>query len=196
MLKDIKLVIFLLLLSTISVFILSMGNRFYLSFIGDKDENIYKLVMDSYSIDYINKNIVFTFKNNFIEVESGFRKYFVSKKISRGTICFISSGPGLWSVLELLIVVNPEMQTLNRLEVISHGETPGLGGRITEDLFLDQFKNVLIRPQINIVKRATKANEVDGISGATFTSNGVMDIINIAIDFLDGDYGEGFDVPN
>ncbi|MDF1568486.1 MAG: FMN-binding protein, partial [Spirochaetaceae bacterium] len=77
------------------------------------------------------------------------------------------------------------------LDVISHSETPGLGGRIEEDWFKDQFREEQIGPDGITVRKGEggvdddKENStVDGITGASLTSAAMEVIINNEIEYL------------
>jgi Na+-translocating ferredoxin:NAD+ oxidoreductase RnfG subunit len=75
------------------------------------------------------------------------------------------------------------MESLKGIEVLDHSETPGLGGRMTEDIFKKQFVGMKLKPQIKMVKerKATGDNEFDAITGATNTSRGIEEFINDAV---------------
>jgi Na+-transporting NADH:ubiquinone oxidoreductase subunit C len=74
---------------------------------------------------------------------------------------------------------------MRELKVLAHGETPGLGGRIEEAWFQDQFKGLDVSAGVKVEKeKKGVAGEVDAIAGATRTGNAVMTIINKAIDVL------------
>ena len=195
MLKDIKMIMFLLILSSISILILAYVNSIYMEMEGKRFLDLYKVVMDKYSIEYEANDIEVVFNSNFDLIKRGERTYFISKNINRGSVVMVHEGPGLWSVLKLLLIVNKDLNSLESLSVLSQGETPGLGGRVTEDIFLNQFNGVVVRPEILIKKRAKKENEVDTISGATGTSKGVEDIINSAISLIDREIREELNVP-
>ncbi|MBE7444359.1 MAG: FMN-binding protein [Planctomycetia bacterium] len=87
------------------------------------------------------------------------------------------------SIMSLFICVEPDMETLKGIEVLDHSETPGLGGRITEEQFKRQFSGKKLRPKIFVVKgrKAEGDNEVDAITGATNTSRGIEAFINDAM---------------
>ncbi|CRH73038.1 Na(+)-translocating NADH-quinone reductase subunit C [Chlamydia trachomatis] len=66
------------------------------------------------------------------------------------------------------------------------GETPGLGARITETGFQDEFKGKSLYrdgafKSVVVVKKGQKSTDggdyVDGLSGATITSRGVSDML-------------------
>ena len=59
-------------------------------------------------------------------------------------------------------------------------ETPGLGGRIGEDVFQDQFKGIKTEPAVEYVKNQEPEtdNQIQAITGATISSRSVVKIIN------------------
>lgn len=93
------------------------------------------------------------------------------------------------SVMSLFICLEPDLETLKGIEVLDHSETPGLGGRITEEQFKKQFAGKKVRPKLIVVRgrKAEAANEVDAITGATNTSRGIESFINDAMkEFWEG----------
>ena len=97
------------------------------------------------------------------------------------------SGKGLWSSLFGYVAINAKnYSTVNGITFYAHGETPGLGAEISKDWFKSNFVGKDIYKDGNLVSvRVTKAGmanksssyEVDGISGATITSNGVEELL-------------------
>lgn len=90
-------------------------------------------------------------------------------------------GNALWGSLEGLIGLTPDLNKIVGIEFLSHNETPGLGGRIDEDWFKDQFREVVISKEVSrdyINYKPNIGGKVDSISGATATSNSVLNIIN------------------
>ena len=61
-------------------------------------------------------------------------------------------------------------------------ETPGLGAKVTEDEYTSQYKD-LNSQQVD--------TEVDAISGATFSSNGVKNAVCAALEFFEKNLKEG-----
>ena len=82
-------------------------------------------------------------------------------------------GNGLWGPIWGYLAISPNGQTVLGAVFDHKSETPGLGGEITTKKFQSQFagkdfyKNGEMKPV-----------EVDAISGATKTSNGVKDMID------------------
>ena len=94
-------------------------------------------------------------------------------------------GPGLWGTIYGAIGIIPIQNTISGLEISNHNETPGLGARIDETWFKSQLVgesivNGAIRmPSRRGVGDSNKENgEIDGVSGATRTSESMTKIIN------------------
>lgn len=93
------------------------------------------------------------------------------------------------SSMTIFICVEPDLETLKGIEVLDHSETPGLGGRLTEDQFKKQFIGMKLKPRIKFVKggEAKGPNEFDAITGATNTSRGIESFLNDAMkEFWEG----------
>lgn len=93
-------------------------------------------------------------------------------------------GKGLWSTMYGFVAVSPDASTVKGLGFYEHGETPGLGGEIENKRWQQIWEGKKIygedfKPQIEVVKGAVSSDtpnseyKVDGLSGATITSNGV-----------------------
>jgi Na+-transporting NADH:ubiquinone oxidoreductase subunit C len=98
-------------------------------------------------------------------------------------------GVGFWAEIRGMMAVTPDLETTIGAVFIKHSETPGLGGRITEDEFQKQFRGLDITPpaqgtrHIRIThEEPARAEErrrhVDAITGATGTSTAVEKFIN------------------
>lgn len=83
-------------------------------------------------------------------------------------------GKGFGGLIGVMVGVGKE-GTLLGIDITSHSETPGMGSRATEASFTEQFKGLSIK----------KGLKVDGISGATYSSKGVMSAVNQAIGYVD-----------
>lgn len=99
-----------------------------------------------------------------------------------------ASGPGYGDLVSVMYAYSPDKQAIIGFKLIDAKETPGLGDRIGIDPdFLANFNALEAKPAdsglahpITTVKHGTKVNpwEIDGISGATVSSNAVGRIIN------------------
>jgi electron transport complex protein RnfG len=69
------------------------------------------------------------------------------------------------------------------IKVVNHSETPGLGAKATEDYFQDQYRDIPIDSPLEVVKTTpANENEIEAITGATVTTNGITDGVNISVD--------------
>jgi Na+-transporting NADH:ubiquinone oxidoreductase subunit C len=97
-----------------------------------------------------------------------------------GRVALFFSGSGLWGEMEGFISISGDMKTLEGLTFTTHSETPGLGGRIDELWFREQFRGIALDAAEGgpLVYRPEPGGNVDAISGATSTSKAVLKILN------------------
>lgn len=92
-------------------------------------------------------------------------------------------GPGYQSTLYAWLVLDGDLDTIVALNVHEHGETPGIGSRVEDPLWQQQWTGKKLRDDKgNLAIRVTRndassLNEVDGITGATRTSMGVGNMV-------------------
>ncbi len=106
-------------------------------------------------------------------------------------------GKGLWSTMYGYLALSPDTRTIQGITFYEHGETPGLGGEVDNPRWKALWVGRLAfddrwNPRIAVIKGAAGSVEddpydVDGLSGATLTSNGVSH----AVRFWLGDNGFG-----
>jgi Na+-transporting NADH:ubiquinone oxidoreductase subunit C len=94
-------------------------------------------------------------------------------------------GKGLWSTMYGFLAMEPNLKTVKGIGFYQHGETPGLGGEIENPKWQSQwvgkkaFGEGYDNVKFNVTKGQVNPNaegseyQVDGLSGATITSNGV-----------------------
>jgi len=105
-------------------------------------------------------------------------------------VAYIAStaGKGYSSYIQMLVSVSPDMK-ISDVKVLDMNETPGLGDQVLEKSFLDQFKGKGLS-QIVLIKGETKEN-IQAISGATYSSRGVTNGVKDAVQTLVDKYGAG-----
>lgn len=92
---------------------------------------------------------------------------------------FTGEGPGYQGIIKLMIGVDPELKQIFAIQVLESVETPGLGQKITTSSFRDQFHHLSISSPLRVVKRKpSTSGEVQAITGATISSQAVVDIVN------------------
>ena len=74
--------------------------------------------------------------------------------------------------------------SLNGISFTELNETAGLGMRVDEDEFKNQFADVTVeRFKLNKAGGSTADDEIDSVSGASTTSGAVVNAVNAALDF-------------
>ncbi len=94
------------------------------------------------------------------------------------------AGPGLWGTIEAVVGFDRQGEDFTGVEFTDQNETPGLGGRITENWFKEQFRGKDVPFELVPEGTAEEKNEVDAITGATRTSNFVKDIMHRASELI------------
>src|SRR3990172_7314699 len=103
-----------------------------------------------------------------------------------GNTGFVFSGTGFWDRITGIIVLSSDLSKVMNIQFLDHKETPGLGARIEEGWFIDQFKGISIAWDQTVDKRIivgpapipSAKNRVDAITGATQTSLALMRFLN------------------
>ncbi len=93
------------------------------------------------------------------------------------------SGSGYQSTLYAWLVLDGDTQTVQALKFYQHGETPGVGSRIEEPEWQDRWHGLRAFDDAGVLRIGVRASggsydedsayQVDGISGATRTMQGV-----------------------
>lgn len=97
-------------------------------------------------------------------------------------------GYGLWSTLYGFLALEPDANTISGLGFYEHGETPGLGGEVDNPKWKALWEGKKLygeqgEVEIQVIKGTVDSNtanaehKVDGLAGATLTSNGVSNLL-------------------
>jgi len=119
--------------------------------------------------------------------------YLVTKNNHLNKIILPVRGKGLWSTMYGYVALNDDMKTICGIAFYEHGETPGLGGEIENPAWLSSWQNKKIYDEsgqvaLRVVKGNSKATgeaallEIDGLSGATLTGDGVERLFHFWFD--------------
>jgi len=98
---------------------------------------------------------------------------------------FRDTQPGAQGLVEILGGVTADYSTVTGMEVMSHSETPGLGAKIIEPAFKDQFINLPVAD----LSLSSSGGKVDAISGATISSTTVVNALHTGIDNVRAEEG-------
>ena len=89
-------------------------------------------------------------------------------------------GNGFQGKIRLMVGIKNNLKELVGMQVLEQTETPGLGTKVTEDPFTNQFVKLIAEPDVAWVKGAppTNSNEIQTITGATISSKAIVNIVN------------------
>lgn len=177
-------VVFMVLVSAIFTFALALINELTIDRIHAlEDTKQKKTILYVFGIDT---------SENQDEINRTYNQFITEKKHGDGTVyeatkegqllgyAFEISGPGLWGNITGYTAVSQDFTKMLGIDFIAHSETPGLGGRITESWFKEQFRNIPIASDNSdiVIYRPAPSGNVDAITGATLTSDSVKKLIN------------------
>ena len=177
--EKISMIGFVMILATILTGALSAVNS-YTTPIIDKNQalKVKRSVLDAFGIAHAGK----------ADVEAIFAQNIEVKKVADNVhyvtrekdVAFRFAGPGLWGPITGVIALRPDLKIIKGLTIIHQEETPGLGGRIGEQEYLERFKTKELMPTLTITSpgKASASNEVDGITGATLSCKAFEKILN------------------
>ncbi|NOR09899.1 MAG: RnfABCDGE type electron transport complex subunit G [Desulfovibrionaceae bacterium] len=178
----IKMVVVLLVICTTSGVVLSYVNeateepREY-SYIKFVQEPSLKAVLSDYDNDPVKERIKLVVgedeEGNPIEIV-----VFPAKKGGKTqTIAYSAAAKGYHDLIEVMVGVGPDGK-LTGISIMTHTETPGLGARIVEPEFTDQFAGL----DLDTTKLSAEGGQVDTLSGATSSTVGVITAVSAALE--------------
>lgn len=85
---------------------------------------------------------------------------------------FKTAGGGYGGNIDILVGLNNSFE-IEGISILSQTETPGLGARITESSFTDQFKGL----SVSDIALNQDGGKIDAITGATISSRAVVDAV-------------------
>ena len=188
--EKIKMIVFVLVLGTVLTAALVSVDAFTAPYIeANMRKKLQKSILGAAGIDYEGKDpdAVFTAKITAIAypdamqdedaTEDEKKKFY---RTAAGEFIFEYRGSGLQGEIYGAIAFKPDLKTIMGVTIVKQEETPGLGGRIAEPIFLDRFRGRKIFPELKITGpgKAKGENEVDGLTGATLSCNAFEKMLN------------------
>jgi Na+-transporting NADH:ubiquinone oxidoreductase subunit C len=160
----------------------------------NKNAAIYSAVLNHNKISFNNVNLADVFNEN-IETTEPFEinldgdtynvVLFINKDSGNVSFQFgIFTLGGLWGPIGGIITLENDFETVVNVTILNEVETPGLGGKIKDRKFLDQFVGLKldVNSETPVMIRKDSAenkfNEVDEIAGATGTSTAFERLLN------------------
>lgn len=103
-----------------------------------------------------------------------------------------TGGQGYADRIELLLGLNADLDAITGLFILEQKETPGLGNKIIESRWRNQFLGQKVSPALRVTKSgAAGSGEIDAVTGATISSRAVAGIVNNAIAAVKGPLSKG-----
>jgi Na+-transporting NADH:ubiquinone oxidoreductase subunit C len=149
-------------------------------------------VLDALGISWTDRNQVTTqYKERVSPIEGMVPPAYRATVDGSEFIAVEHTGAGLWGGITIILAADPEATRIRGIQIVAQNETPGLGGRIEEAWFLDQFKgeravNQKIRIAVGAESKGTGDTDpenslADGVTGASRTSQAFEGIVNDAL---------------
>lgn len=95
-------------------------------------------------------------------------------------VAYEVAGDGYHGELGIMVGVDVSTGRLTGMRLMTHTETPGLGARATDPAFYEQFTGMGTED----LALREKGGEIDAISGATITSQGVVSAVKHGLKFF------------
>lgn len=95
-------------------------------------------------------------------------------------LAYDAEATGYHGTVSVMVGFAPDGR-ITGMSVMTHTETPGLGARITESAFTDQFKGLEGPDQL---KLSSEGGAIDGISGATISSAAALTAVKQAVELF------------
>ncbi len=90
-------------------------------------------------------------------------------------------GAGLWGTIRGYLGVTAALDHTTGLVFTEQNETPGLGGRIDETWYKEQFRDLPLTEGMRMSYGPLGDKTIDAVTGATQTSSAIMRILNATL---------------
>ncbi|MFW5864709.1 MAG: FMN-binding protein [Candidatus Izemoplasmataceae bacterium] len=185
-----KMLVFITMLGLFTSGVLLVVNALTLDRIAENEAAaLYSTILDGNDIDYTIGTITETFEEEIEVHEFEGLTYYIHT--DSGRVSFEFEGGGVWGPIIGVLTLEDDFETIKAISILQQEETPGLGGVVAEEEYLETFVGKKMTPEIVISKEADTSldNEVDSITGATRTSEAFQAILNEAY----GEYQDALD---
>lgn len=116
-------------------------------------------------------------KAKILEINAGMKE----NELKGYTFKVITNGYG--GEIEITVGINMDGR-VEGVQIGEHSETPGLGAKIIEEAFTNQYNGKEIENPISVTKNEPGDQEIQAISGATVSSHAVNDGVNLAAQYF------------
>ena len=98
--------------------------------------------------------------------------YIIYEDGEKAGYAFIASGSGYSGNIDIMVGLDCGFG-IKGISILSQTETPGLGNRITESSFTDQFKEL----SVSDIALKVDGGKIDAVTGATISSRAVVNAV-------------------
>ncbi|MGI6036338.1 MAG: RnfABCDGE type electron transport complex subunit G [Limnochordia bacterium] len=99
-------------------------------------------------------------------------------------LAFIVENPGYGGLIRLMAGIDTKSGTLTQIRILEHKETPGLGSKVADAPFREQFSGKSVSDPFVV------GQDVNGVSGATVSSKAVTEGLRTTIQEVMKRYGK------
>ncbi|MFC1862511.1 FMN-binding protein [Thermodesulfobacteriota bacterium] len=141
------------------------------------------------------ENLIRIYNNRIETIKIKDRDFYLGYDEDGKTIkgyAFPVEGAGFWGPIQTMVAVDANASSIIGIAFYKHSETPGLGARISEDWFTEQFSGINLSPiednkqffYLTPSKSGKASNNLDAITGASRTSDAVEIFLNNELDLF------------
>ncbi len=187
-------VVFSFLVTFMFVFILALANEGTAEQVQRVQEaREAAAVLGAFGIDHVPETALEVYENQLHRTEAADGTVIYRYESSQGPVVGKEfSGSGLWGEIQGVIAIRADFSQIVGLEIVSHNETPGLGGRIAENWFKEQFRGEQIPANLTISRTPNPGDGdpdhsngmFDAVTGATRTSDAIEQIVTDELKIL------------
>lgn len=179
----IRLVITLTVIGIVSALVLSVVYQWTTPYIEEhqaeaREEAIFSVLEGAVEYEEVTKNGITFFEGY---NESG----------NLVGVSYVAKGSGYQGTIEIMVGADPSNGEIIYISVLNHEETPGLGARITEEEFKNNFANKPFGEYELVNREPSDPYEVETIAGATISTRSVKNIVSEAGLTIEENYGGG-----
>lgn len=179
-------VIFMVILSFILTFLLAALYGFTEPIAKfNEDIELKGKILDVFSVELENteaETIDKTFNENIEISEFNSKPLYILKENGNDAAYAVPfAGPGLWGEIDGYVGVNSGLNEILGIQFTKQSETPGLGARIEENEYRNQYRDIDISSSDlgnYVINKPAPGGNIDAISGATQTSDSVVNMVN------------------
>lgn len=155
-----------------------------------------RAILNALGVDYDGPQDVLAKYENVEEITEGDITFYRTEVDGEMILAKEFRGSGLWGTINGILAVDAGVNRTMGLEIISHNETPGLGGRIDEPWFKQQLRGEqIVDGSIEVAEAGSGDSDndngrIDAITGATRTSDAMEVILDKELSAIAGALGD------